>query len=213
MLIPYETVVTKCKPVTGILHVGAHHAEELPCYNQFGVPLTVWVEADPRLAAGLEQVVCRPPRHRVIWCAATNIDGPVRLRVTSNGGMSSSLLPLKGHLIRYPDITESEQIEVPGRRLGPLMDELGIPIGAPGLNLLNLDIQGAELLALEGLGDKVGKFNTIYMEVNTQELYEGCAQLPDVDVFLGKFGFVRIMTVMWADHGWGDALYINQTAL
>lgn len=216
MLVPFDQVVRRCKPITGILHVGAHHAEERGTYDQYGVPRTVWVEADPRKADWLAKDVLSPDKNQVISCAATNVDGPVVLRVTSNDGMSSSLLPLKIHSAFYPHIVESEQITVNGRRLGPYLDELGIKIGAPeGLNFLNLDIQGAELLALEGLEGKVGLFDTIYTEVNTAELYAGAVLLPQLDDFLHKFGFVRFETQMWGEgesgghHQWGDAIYIR----
>jgi FkbM family methyltransferase len=209
MLIALETIIPRCKPITGILHIGAHHAEELEAYEKAGVPQVVWVEADPRKASYLASAVCAPPRHRVLCCAATDHDGTVKLRVTSNDGMSSSLLALKLHRQYYPDVVESEQVETRGRRLGPYLDELGIAIGSPGLNFLNIDIQGAELLALLGLGTKVGQFDAIYTEVNTAELYEGAVQLPDLDLFLAGFGFTRVETFMVGEQHWGDALYIK----
>ena len=210
MLIALETIIPRCKPITGILHVGAHLAEELEAYEKENVPCVVWVEADHRKAFHLASQLCSAPRHRVLCCAATDHDGPVTLRVTSNDGMSSSLLALKHHRQYYPDVVESEQLPVRGRRLGPYLDELGIVIGSPGLNFLNIDIQGAELLALKGLGDKVGLFDTIYTEVNTAELYEGAVQLPDLDLFLDDFGFARIETFMVGDQHWGDALYVKK---
>lgn len=210
MLIALETIIPRCKPITGILHVGAHLGEELEAYEKAEVPRVVWVEADHRKAFHLASQLCSAPRHRVLCCAATDHDGPVILRVTSNDGMSSSLLALKQHREYYPDVVESEQLPARGRRLGPYLDELGIAVGSPGLNFLNIDIQGAELLALVGLGAKIGQFDTIYTEVNTAELYEGAVQLSDLDLFLKGFGFDRIETLMVGEQHWGDALYIRK---
>jgi hypothetical protein len=126
--------------------------------------------------------------------------------------MSSSLLPLKLHRNYYPDVVESEQIEVVGRRLESFLVERGIQVGKSGINFLNIDIQGAELLALHGLGEMVSQMDTIYTEVNTAELYEGAVQLRDLDDFLRSVGFLRTETKMQGGQHWGDALYLNQKA-
>jgi hypothetical protein len=75
-------------------------------------------------------------------------------------------------------------------------------------NVLILDIQGAELLALQGLSSLLNNFNTIYTEVNEEELYSGCCKLEDLDSYLSSFGFKRkyISTL----NGYGNALYIKK---
>ena len=48
----------------------------------------------------------------------------------------------------------------------------------------------------------------IYAEVNTKELYAGCAQLPELDAWLDARGFKRVEISM-TGWGWGDALYVR----
>lgn len=76
----------------------------------------------------------------------------------------------------------------------------------------NLDIQGAELLALKGFGQELEKVEAIYCEVNIKELYENCSQIDELDEFLFAQGLVRVDQEM-TRHGWGDALYIRSSAL
>ena len=75
-------------------------------------------------------------------------------------------------------------------------------------DFINLDIQGAELLALQGATQILPHIKAIYTEVNEKELYENCALLPDLEKFLSDNGFVRAIVIM-TPAGWGDGLYIR----
>ena len=78
-------------------------------------------------------------------------------------------------------------------------------------NGLVMDVQGAELNVAKSLGDIISKFDFIQSEVNTEELYEGCCLIEELDEYLASYNFIRVVTKMWDDGavGWGDALYIK----
>jgi DNA-directed RNA polymerase len=78
-------------------------------------------------------------------------------------------------------------------------------------NFWNFDIQGAELLALKGAEESIKYAKALYLEVNTEEVYQGCALVGDLDTYLGERGFERVLTKMWDNGscGWGDALYVR----
>jgi hypothetical protein len=77
--------------------------------------------------------------------------------------------------------------------------------------MVNIDVQGAELKVLKGFGHI---FNThpslsvVYAEVNEEPLYEGCCLVEELDDFLSTFGFRRIATSM-TPQKWGDAIYVR----
>src|SRR5690606_4646518 len=75
-------------------------------------------------------------------------------------------------------------------------------------NILNLDIQGAELKAMKGLSDWTD-IQAVFTEVNFQEMYKGCAIVSEIDEFLGEKGFLKVEQVD-TGAGWGDALYIRK---
>jgi hypothetical protein len=77
------------------------------------------------------------------------------------------------------------------------------------LDLLNLDIQGVELRAIRGLGDRIAQFKAIYAEVNTKELYENCDMMDEMDTYLAARGFEKIGFKMYFNDGWGDARYVR----
>ena len=76
-------------------------------------------------------------------------------------------------------------------------------------NFLNIDIQGAELLALKGMGNIINYFNYVYLEVNQEYVYKNCALVNEIDKYLSKYNFVRVET-SWTKAQWGDALYIKK---
>jgi FkbM family methyltransferase len=175
-----------------VLHVGAHEAEEADVYARWGAEV-LWVEANPTLANRLKErglnVVCR-----AAWSSA----GPLTLHVASNGH-SSSVYPMGLHTIRHPDVHTVGTVQTEGFRLDSL----------PFLpDMLNLDIQGAELEALKGAVGLLGGVRWICTEVSSEELYVGQSLVPELDRWLGERGFVQV-AAEWTDRGWGDALYVR----
>jgi hypothetical protein len=75
-------------------------------------------------------------------------------------------------------------------------------------NFWNFDIQGAELMALKGAIKNIEHAKVLYLEINENEVYKGCALLEEVDNFLEGHNFGRVHTVM-TRHGWGDGIYIR----
>ena len=206
MLIPQIALVPLLSGRGGrkiALHVGAHKAEERQFYRRLRFVRVDWVEAQPELVHELEQTLSRE-RNRVFEGSVWGTSGlQTELKITSNS-QSTSLLPLGSHASNYPNITVRREIPVTTVRL----DEL---VGDESYLFVNLDIQGAELEALKGMGKLLGSVKVIYTEVNKEEVYESCALVADIDKWLAERGFQRILT-KWTSKGWGDAIYIRETS-
>lgn len=208
MLIKFKDIVKKydINP-KGILHIGAHHAEEAVSYLNSGVENVIWVEADSETFKKLNNVISKYPLHKSYCFAASNIDGDeVGFHVASNGE-SSSMLEMETHLVEHPQIKIIDKKKVKTKRVDTFLKENSINIES--YNFLNLDIQGAELLALKGVGDLLNKVSYIYTEVNESELYKNCAKINEIDEYLFDYKFKRVETKM-TKHGWGDAFYIKK---
>jgi FkbM family methyltransferase len=87
------------------------------------------------------------------------------------------------------------------------MNNLGIDISL--IEFVNIDIQGAELLALKGMKKILRFAKYLYLEVNIRHLYKNCALITELDSFLNEYGFERKETKM-TKWGWGDAIYIKK---
>lgn len=191
----------------GVIHIGAHEGGEIDNYLAMGVNKVLFVEANPTVFKRLEEKVGKIPNVQAVNCAISDKCGSVTLHVTSMD-QSSSILPLKHHKEIYPDIKETHQVIVSTKTLDILMSELNL--SPAEFNILNIDIQGAELLAFQGSSDTLKYIEAINTEVNYQELYEGCALIDQIDAFLGKHGFDRSETTTPFHPSWGDAFYTKR---
>ena len=187
---------------TGVVHVGAHLAEEAPDYEKFGWTPVIWVEAQPELANQLKQNL-DPVDHKVFEAAIWNENGiKLYLNIASNS-QSSSLLDFGTHSNSYPDVINVGKVEVMTKRLDSLISFSDMP------NFINLDIQGVELNAIKSLGNLIKKLDYIYVEVNRKQVYIACTQVSELDEFLISHGFKRRITRWYILQGWGDALYVR----
>jgi FkbM family methyltransferase len=193
----------------GVVHVGAHEAQELEAYEEHSVGPVVWIEANPEVYRRLLARIEGRPGHRAFQFAAHERDGlDVDLNVMAYD-MSSSILYPKRHLELYAWNVVTRKVKVPTRTLDAFFRSEGLR--AEEYNFLNMDIQGAELLALRGAREHLRHFDYVYLEVNDDELFENCGRTADIDAFLAPHGFRRTVTRM-RDDGWGDAFYARQAA-
>ena len=194
----------------GVIHIGAHEGQEMQEYQVMGADKVLFVEANPSVFERLKLQIAGIPNVWVANCAISNQNGTVNLRVNSHD-MSSSILPLKLHKEIYPGMLEVNQVTVTSKTLDSLMQES--PLNSSEFNILVIDIQGAELLALEGARETLKYIDAISTEVNCEELYEGCALIDQVDDFLRGYGFQRVAVATPSHPSWGDAFYVKKAVI
>lgn len=204
MLIPLNDLnsVFEVHPL-GVLHVGAHDAEESEKYSALGWGPVIWVDMLPEKCVALEKRFSGDKNNRVIQAACWDTDGEKLPIFRAENGQSSSLLAPEHHLKAHPEILFSDGGHVTTSRLDTIL-----PSDAR-FDFINFDTQGAELRALKGLGKHLTSVKWAYVEVNTLRLYKDCALLSELDEFFSRSKFKRIATKMYAKAGWGDALYVN----
>lgn len=191
---------------TGVLHIGANVGEEAPVYDQLGIKNVIWIEGNPELMPRLQQNISIYPGQKAHNFLIGDSKGAATLHISNNGSQSSSILELGTHKTAHPEVHYVKDIPMEMRRIDDLF--------ANGLSVeydfLNIDLQGAELMALRGMGEILKQFKWAYLEVNKAELYKGCALVEDIDLYMLGFGFKRVETSWAGNTGWGDALYIKQ---
>jgi len=189
--------------VKGILHIGAHKCEELETYLKYvTTDKILWVEAIESL---VKQNLEKNPDLKIIKAVVSDEDDKnVEFKIT-NLANCSSILDLKYHKEIHPDIKVVKTISTQTKTIQTLYKENNI--NPSEYNTLVMDIQGAELSALKGMGSILDNINIIYIEVNEKELYEGCCKLEDLDTFLLNLEFERkYLTLL---NGYGNAFYLK----
>lgn len=194
----------------GVIHIGAYEGEEIQTYREMGMEKILFVEANPQVFDRLQKKMAGMPEVQVANYAISNCDGIVDLHIAANEQSSSILSPTKDS-DQSIFTREISSIAVEAKTLDNLLAEL--ELSPEDFNLLNIDIQGAELLALQGASNTLQFIEGINIEVNYEEIYQGCALIDDIDEFLNKVGFDRVATTTPYHHSWGDAFYARQPTI
>lgn len=212
MLISQEEVIAilKTHNITprGVLHIGAHECEELPFYKRIGIneENIIWIDAIPKK---VEEAKARGIKN-IYQAVVTDADGTdVEFKVTNNV-QSSSILDFGTHAKHHSWVHFVDTLKLKTSTIQTLYKENGWDMAK--YDFWNFDIQGAELMALKGAGDILSNAKVLYLEVNTEEVYKGCALIGEIDAYVASYGFERVCTKM-TGAGWGDAIFVKRSAV
>lgn len=192
--------------IKGVLHVGSHDGAELNYYLSNNINDIIFCEANPEIYKRLVSRCDGLYRVKCYNYAICDRVGQVNFNITNNDSASSSILNLKDHRHYYPHIYNQLTITVPSITIDELFNRESIC--SDNYNLLNIDIQGAEIMAINGMSNYLMHCDYIYSEVNFREMYEGCCLIEDFDKYLFNYGFSRFFLID-TGMGFGDALYVK----
>lgn len=120
------------------------------------------------------------------------------------GNKSSSLLePAKNLKKHYTWLEFNHQHEVKTNTLKNFAMEQHLN----SIDIIHLDVQGAEMMVLEGASDFLGKIKMIWMEVENLELYQGQPLKKSIESFMKSMHFYKIKDTV--NKISGDQLYVN----
>lgn len=119
------------------------------------------------------------------------------------GNKSSSLLPPARHLEVHPWVRFDEVVEVETDTLERVCAREGVT----SIDLVHLDVQGAELKVLLGAGQLLPRIGAVWLEVEAIPLYEGQPLKPDIERFMRRYGFTRLLDTVGRVAG--DQLWVH----
>jgi FkbM family methyltransferase len=195
-----------------IFDIGTHRGETVASYRAtFPGGRVVGFEATPATAEATAERFRGDPGVEIVQCAIADAPGRRRFRV-NRLDYTSSLLDRPSSGARYfPSSDElSAEIEVEVTTIDAAAAELD------AVQILKLDIQGAELLAFRGAGETLANkgVHCIFTEMLVAPTYEGAPRFHEVWRFLSEQGFslFDLYGLQNADDGqliWGDALFVG----
>lgn len=184
--------------IRGVIHVGAHVANEADVYE--GIKDVLWVEANPEVFGELQTNV-RAHGHRTALALLSETSGQcLEFHVMSGDKGSSSVHKPTRHLEQYPHITETHTIPIRTTTLDDLIDDLG-----SDANMLVIDAQGHELSVLIGGQRHMEQFDIVIAEGYPVPLYEGATTSGELCDAMLRIGYSAI-----ASHDF-DLLFIKQS--
>jgi FkbM family methyltransferase len=207
-MISFDYLVNKHKlDIKGVLHLGASYGQERNEYDNYCKGDILWVEAIPEVYEKLKENIKPFKKQMAFNACLSNVNGQeVVFNVSNNESQSSSMLELGTHILIHPEVHYIEQITMKTMRADKLLENYDFA----NINFLNVDLQGAEHLAIEGMGDLIKNIDYALLEVNQKETYKGCMLIENLDYFMMQRGFERAETGDWVAETWTDALYVRK---
>ena len=179
-------ITNKIKP-SGIIHIGAHEGEEAALYDVIGFAKVLWVEADPIFFKKLTTHLVIYPNQKAINCLLSDIEAIVPFYIASNDGHSSSLLSFHDNVdSAWPGIHSNNTITIQSNRLDKILSEKDVK---DIYNVLNIDVQGAKLMVIKGIGKLLPLFELCILELNFKATYNNAAYFPELNKYMNLNGF------------------------
>lgn len=182
------------RPLRTLVHVGAHLAQERKLYERMGFREILWIEGSPdtyrRLVESFSGAAANSVAHHRTLCALLSEESgrDVSFYQFNNEGASDSLFPATQKLRdRWPHVQQTADVQ----QLTTLtLDEAVSSQGLAGnVNVLVVDVQGAELLVLKGGIRTLSQVDAVVCEVSTEPFYDGGVLYPELKSFLSANGF------------------------
>ena len=199
-----------------IFDVGAHHGESV---NEF---ITLYpnsrifaFEPDKANFARLNESFVRVPQVHTFNVAVGRNDGRGLLH-KNNYDATHSLLPFDADQInRWADANDFHETEIVA------VDQIALDTFCSrndivNIDILKLDVQGGEMMALEGAEEKLSQqaIKAVFCEVEFCRLYKNQPLFWDNTAYLLSlsYHFVNIVSPKTSELGvlsWADAIYVN----
>ena len=187
-----------------IVHIGANDGREAHAYLESGARSVFYVEPIPSVFERLQTVIADMAGHQAINSVCGAESGrTVDFYVADNNGESSSLLGLGNHALIHPEVAYAGKITLTTKTVDDLFGQL------PKIDLMVIDVQGAEMMVLRGAQKTLASVSSVYCEVSDIEIYDGGCTWQEILAFLGGFGFslkdMRINTKHY-----GNAFFVKE---
>ena len=170
-----------------VIDGGANQGSFTDAFLQLHRPARlVLVEAIPELAEKLRARYASDPGISVVSAALSDKNGEAQFEINRSEA-SSSLLPINPRNNEWfsRDLRVARTVQVPTLTLSTLLEEQKLHT----VDLLKLDLQGAERLVLTGGAAVLERVRVIYTEIFFEPLYAGAWLFPEMSQFLASHGF------------------------
>ncbi|UCD95464.1 MAG: FkbM family methyltransferase [Candidatus Zixiibacteriota bacterium] len=212
---PFDVMprLLKGHAVTGIIDAGASSGRiSRRLLRRFPDAQVYAFEPNPLYAAALKQYENEDSRFHPQFLALSDCEGDAALHVTESPGNASLLTPgerLRDIASEGATVKADEKVEL------VTIDNWAKRNGDLSIELIKLDIQGAELKALRGAARMLEDSTLIvYTEICFNPLYEGGALYGEIDLLLRDYGFglYDIYKPKCDSRGlimWANAIFVN----
>jgi FkbM family methyltransferase len=198
-----------------VVQVGASYGQELAGFIQNGISSAVLIEPLEAPAEHLKEI-CKPiPSFRVIRALCTDVPNQVYdFHIASNAGQSSSILRPSGHLNAFDFVSFQQPTRLVSTTVDIILDGISNDdeFDLKSVDLLYMDVQGAEYQVLLGATKLLKSCKFVYFEYIRNGLYEGTVSLPEYLSLLNAAGF-ELNNINFNKFHHSNALFVKRNIL
>jgi FkbM family methyltransferase len=166
-----------------IFDVGANKGGTYQLFRSLFPQAAIYAfEPDPRVHAKLNAKAEGDSLAHVQQLAVSDRNAELEFHVTGASEMNSLLVPLPGSADAATQVLEKIKVQ------SVTLDDFSAQRGIARIDLLKMDIQGAEIHALEGAKGLLGRFDIgcLYLELCFAAGYEGAPTATDIIAYLAE---------------------------
>ena len=172
-----------------LIDVGAHGGGFTRSIDRFcGVKRGLLVEAQPDRASALASLF-RTDRFEVKNCAVCDRAGEIELEI-NEFDVTTSMLRTRREMPELGGV--NVQLKTKVRCKTARLDDLVSTETFPRIDLLKLDVQGAEHLVIKGAPESLRRTNMVWTEVSFVRLYEDSSLFHEIHALLREKGFALV---------------------
>ncbi len=199
-------------PITSVLELGSRDAADaIHLSERFKCEVYSW-ECNPHAIAlckvalmQYNHLVSGKPKIHLVESAVWNEPGTIKFFPVTNGNHGASSC-FKANLDYPYEQYQQDEIEVPAMRVDDWLNENELPTP----ELVCMDLQGAEMKALESMGDKLNDVQYIITEGQRKLLYHDTPLIYEIAGYLKKFGFV-LESQKEVNDWFGDYMFVKES--
>ena len=171
---------------SNVLHIGGNSGQEAQYYDSLKCNV-FWVEADPDVERKLQENIQKFRNQKSVPRLMLDRPGVEKeFKVFNNSGISSSIFDLAADNgfeklnLRVDDVKTIETSTI---------DILFSEVDLHAYTHWVIDVQGSELLVLQGAIESLRYCHSMTIEVSTREVYQGGCKYEELREFLHTYGF------------------------
>jgi len=210
LITPNNNILDTLKNCKGILHIGAHRAQEAPIYNWFGKRV-IWVEANPFIFDDLKDEIKKYSYQKAYLELLSNESCLIKNFFLSNNDYASSSIYEFGKLSEGPEslwpsknLKMIKKIKLKTITFDDFVKKYKIDL--TDFDHWVIDIQGAELNFLNGAIKNIHFCKSMLIEISKGDVYKKGSNWNDVKFFLEK-NFFKAQSEPKSDHS--DILFLK----
>jgi FkbM family methyltransferase len=181
---------------SGVIHIGASTGQERDFYAEKDLNV-IWVECIPEVYLQLLENISKYEKQEARNLLLGSKQNTVKFFLTSNDFMSSSIYKINKNFPQASLLQEVGEVTLEMHRF----DQIFKLSDLNNFDYWVLDVQGAELDVLVGMGELLAACKILEVEISTFPLYMHAPLFEEVKDFLYGKGFIEVINPPKKYHG------------